>query len=68
MKEYTSPMELLSERELDMIRGKMLVGAATPAELQDFLFYVGKLEELVEEASETDMYGTEGWRRRIGLD
>lgn len=60
--------ELLSERELDMIRGKMMVGAATPVELRDFLIYVSSLESLVEEASMEDFYGTEGWRRRLGWD
>ena len=59
---------LKSERELNEIRGKMLVGAATPAELSDFLFYVGKLEMLVEDASMEDFYGTEGWQHKIGLE
>ena len=61
-------MELLPEREIDMIRGKMLVGAATPGELQSFLFYVSLIEGFVEEASDSDFYGTEGWRHSIGWD
>ncbi|GAF76704.1 unnamed protein product [marine sediment metagenome] len=57
-----------SMRELDMIRGKMLVAAATKEELADFLTYVTTLESLVEEASSEDFYGTDGWQHRIGLD
>lgn len=60
--------KLKTERELNIIRGKMIVAAATPAELSDFLFYVSKLEELVEEASNEDFYGTEGWEHRLGWD
>lgn len=61
-------MKLKSERELDMIRGKMLVGAATSDELQAFLTYVSTLEGLVEEASKEDFWGSEGWRHKIGWD
>lgn len=60
--------QLLSEREINMIRGKLLAGHATLDEVSDFLFYVGKLEMLVEDASIEDFYGTEGWRHRIGWD
>src|SRR5678815_62086 len=60
--------KLKTERELNTIRGKMLVAAASPRELQDFLTYVTALESLVEEANLADFYGTEGWRRRIGLE
>lgn len=60
--------QLLSERQLNEIRGKMLVGAASVDELSDFLFYVSKLEGLVEHASMEDFYGTEGWQHAIGLE
>lgn len=56
------------ERELDMIRGKMLVNCATRQELCDFLTYVSNLETLVEEASNDDFWGSEGWRHMIGWD
>lgn len=61
-------MTLRTERELNSIRGKMLVAAATAEELRDFLYYVSKIEGLVEDASVEDFYGTEGWRHRIGLE
>jgi len=60
--------KLRKEKDLDMIRGKMLVGHASIEELQDFLFYVSALEGLVEDASIEDFYGTEGWRHSIGLE
>ncbi len=55
-------------RELDTIRGKMLVNKASQEELHKFLNYVGEVEMLVEEASMEDFYGTEGWQHRLGLD
>ncbi len=55
-------------RELDTIRGKMMVGHATPEELRDFLTYVTALEGLVEEASIEDFYGTEGWQHKLGIE
>lgn len=57
----------MKERELNIIRGKMLVAHATPAELQDFLTYVSELEGLLERADLDDVFGSEGWRRRINL-
>ena len=55
-----------SEKEINIIRGKMMCGHATVEELHDFLYYVSKLESMVEEASNEDFYGTEGWEHRIG--
>lgn len=60
-------MKLRPRNELDMIRGKMLVAAATQEELQDFLTYVTTIEGLLEEADCDDYFGTEGWRHRVGL-
>ena len=62
------PQMKVPEREIDMIRGKMLVNAASKEELHTFLFYVTALECLVDEASMEDFYGTEGWRHAIGWD
>jgi len=61
-------MNIKPMRELDVIRGKMLVGHATIEELQDFLSYVSALEGLVEDASVEDFYGSEGWQHRLGID
>ena len=49
---------MLLQRELDVIKGKMLCGKAGPGEIQEFLTYVTALEELVEDVSNMDFYGT----------
>ena len=54
------------EKELNIIRGKMMINAATQYETDKILEYINTLEALVEEASDADFYGTEGWRHRIG--
>jgi len=61
-------MKIRPENELNMIRGKMLVNAASQQELHDFLTYVSFIESLVLEASNEDFYGTEGYEHRIGWD
>ena len=61
-------LQLKSEKELNIIRGKMLVAAATKEELAEFLTYVSAIEALVEEASNEDFYGTRGWQHRLGWE
>jgi hypothetical protein len=61
-------IKLRPMRELDAIRGKMLVGAASPKELSEFLKYVAALEGLVEDASSEDFFGSEGWQHHLGID
>jgi len=56
---------IMTEQEINIIRGKMLVAAATKEKLHTFLKYVTQLESMVEEASIEDFYGIEGWRRRV---
>lgn len=56
------------EKELDMIRGKMLAGVATQEELNEFLIYVTALEGFLDDCDLDDMFGTEGWRRQVGLE
>lgn len=59
-------MEIKSEQELNIIRGKLIANHATQEEINEFLRYVSALEELVEEASMEDFYGTEGYQYRLG--
>ena len=61
-------MKPIPENELDTMRGKMLVGHATPNELQDFLTYVSAIEALLIECDHQDFFGTEGYRKRLGWD
>lgn len=55
------------ERELNIIRGKIIVGQASPEEVDDFMTYVYKMEELLNDADCSDFFGTEGWKRYIGI-
>jgi len=61
------PAIFLTERELNTIRGKSLVGAATPNEILRVFGHYDLLERKLDEADEDDAYGTEGWRHRFGL-
>ena len=61
-------VKIKSERELNIIRGKMLVGAASITEQKEILKYITALESLVEDADLDDFYGTEGYRHLLGWD
>jgi hypothetical protein len=61
-------MKVKSQSEINIIRAKILVGDASKRDMQDFLYYVSLIESLVQEASDEDFYGTEGWRHRIGME
>ncbi len=57
-----------TEKELNIIRGKMESNTASKKEIKTFFLYVDTLEDLVKEASSEDFYGTEGWKHRIGWE
>ena len=59
---------MITEKQINVIRGKMMVGKASQQELLDFLEYVAAIEALVEEASNEDFYGPEGWQYRIDME
>jgi len=58
----------LSEKELNIIRGKVLVGHATIQEMLSVFFHLDMLEMRLDDADERDLLGTEGWRHWMGLD
>ncbi len=58
--------KIKSKSEINIIRTKILVKAATQKEIQDFYKYVMVLEGLVEKASNENFYGNEGWEHHIG--
>jgi len=58
-------MKLLSDEELNIIRGKLMAGHATLDEIKDFLFYVSNLESLLDDADDFDVFGDEGWKHSI---
>ena len=59
---------MIDDRELNTIRGKALVGAATVEEVMSVFRRLDDLELLLDEADEVDALGTEGWRHRAGLE
>ncbi len=56
-----------TESELNIIRGKILACKASPSEAEVFMKYVDLIEELLEQTDNADFFGTEGWRRYIGI-
>lgn len=58
---------MLTQRELNMIRGKASVGHATPKEILSVFEHYDLLEMKLDAADMDDALGTEGWRRYVGL-
>lgn len=61
-------MAILSDQELNIIRGKALVGAATKEDVLAVLERMNEMESLMDEADCDDAFGTEGWRHVLGID
>lgn len=53
---------------INIIRGKNIAGAASQADVDFLLNWIDDLEEFLDDRDEDDIFGTEGWRNRIGLD
>lgn len=53
---------------LNTVRGKAIAGHASPAEILAVFQHLDELEDLLDEADEDDVFGTEGWRHRLGID
>lgn len=58
---------LLSDRELNILRGKAMAGAITPDEALCVLNHLTVLEDKLTEADMDDALGTEGWRHFVGM-
>jgi hypothetical protein len=58
---------LLSDSEVNMLRGKALVGAMTPQDQMALCGHVTELEMHLDEADDSDTFGTEGWRHHFGV-
>jgi hypothetical protein len=59
-------MKLLSDRELNTIRGKAMVGHASIDEVLSVFEHIDYLEHMLDEADSDDTFGTEGWRHSFG--
>lgn len=55
------------EQELNIIRGKNIVGHATKEDVLTVFQYIDLLETKLDESDYRDTFGTEGWRRYFGV-
>lgn len=53
---------------VNTIRGKNFVGRATKEDVDKLIEHIDAIEVLLEECDEDDIFGTEGWRHRLGID
>lgn len=57
-----------TEKTINIIRGKNLVGKVTQRDVEKLLEHIDALEGFLDVAEEDDRFGTEGWRHAIGLE
>jgi hypothetical protein len=60
-------MPFLSERDLNVLRGKTLVGHTSTDEILSIFEHIDELEMKLDEFDEQDGFGTEGWRHFFGI-
>jgi hypothetical protein len=56
-----------SDKVINVVRGKNLVGKATKEDIETLFEHIDALEMFLDENEEDDRFGTEGWRHAIGL-
>lgn len=61
-------MKLLTEKELNTIRGKASVGKATKDEIMSVFQHLDVLENKLDDLDADDTFGTEGWRKNFGQE
>lgn len=57
-----------TEKTINTIRGKNLVGKADKADVDKLIEHIDALEMFLDETEQDDQFGTEEWRHAIGLD
>jgi hypothetical protein len=60
-------MKYLTQKELNIIRGKASVCRATGRELLSVFEHYDKIELELDTRDANDYFGTEGWRHAFGL-
>ena len=55
-------------RRMGELIGQLKVNRLSDDEAQELYFDIQKLMDLCDEGDREDMFGTEGWRHRIGWD
>lgn len=61
-----TPPKLLSDKELNTLRGKAMVGHATSEEIMAVFGHIDILEQKLDESDGDDMFGSDGWRHWFG--
>lgn len=61
-------MSVQTDKTLNVIRGKNLVGKATKDDILKLFEHIDALESFLDDQDGEDTFGTEGWRHAIGLD
>lgn len=59
---------MITDKELNIIRGKALVGAATEEEVMAVFDRLDAMADLMDGADQDDAFGTEGWRHALGIE
>lgn len=57
-----------SDRVINTIRGKNLVGKASKEDIDLLFEQLDAFEQFLDDWDQDDNFGTEGWRHAIGLD
>jgi len=63
-------MTIQTDKTINIIRGKNLVGKATKEDVDLLFEHLDAMEEFLDDWEQEygDAFGTEGWRHAIGLD
>ena len=67
MGEIFARPKLLTDKQINMIRGKASVGHASVSEILSVFSHYDLIEMKLDECDYDDLLGTEGWRHRFGL-
>jgi hypothetical protein len=57
-----------TDKTINTIRGKNLIGRADKADVDKLIEHIDALEMFLDNHEQDDQFGTEGWRHAIGLD
>jgi hypothetical protein len=60
-------MKLMSERDLNILRGMAMAGMTTPKDTLAVLDHLALVEMELDKADYDDTFGTEGWRHAFNI-
>lgn len=59
---------MISEKEYNIIIGKILVNHATETEIREVFSVIKRMEDILDSGDMNDAFGTEGWRHYFCWD